>query len=355
MEIKNHPSELLQADWIEIIRNHSAEAELNGLLHSRVLHLIYEQEWFKLLAPGDYYGKEKDLPLAVRLLEAFSWADGSLGWVITLCSGAGWFGGFLHPSVAQMVFNDPKVCLAGSGAATGTAMEYKNGFKINGTWKYATGSMHASYFTANCRILDKNGWQKLKKDGSDLIRSFIFKKEEVKIIHTWNAMGMVATGSHSFQINDLNVDTQRSFDINAPVVSRPLFHYPFLQLAEVTLAINLSGMTIHFLDLTERIFDKKQVNEHAILNETRSHFLKIRTSFFQTLDSSWEACAHETGIPENILLKISEASRELVNAARAVLNQLYPYCGLHAAMQNTEINRVWRDFNTAGQHSLLRR
>ncbi len=92
-----HPSALLEAEWVDIIRKEAMAAEQEGLLQAGQLELIYGQQWFKLLVPKAYGGLELELPDLIRMEEALSWADGSLGWVVTLCAGAGWFGGFINP------------------------------------------------------------------------------------------------------------------------------------------------------------------------------------------------------------------------------------------------------------------
>jgi hypothetical protein len=99
-------------------------------LHPAQLQLVYEQQWFNLLAPAVYGGLQTPLPELIKLEEALSWADGSLGWVVTLCCGAGWFGGFIDPTIAQQIYSDPKACLAGSGAPTGTATITGDGYII---------------------------------------------------------------------------------------------------------------------------------------------------------------------------------------------------------------------------------
>jgi alkylation response protein AidB-like acyl-CoA dehydrogenase len=153
--IIEHPSVHLQADWVKTIRDASAEAERTGKIHPCQLAIIYEQQWFKLLVPAIYSGLEKSIPELVRLEESISWANGSVGWVVTLCSGAGWFGGFIESQKAAGVFNRADLCLAGSGAATGEAIITDSGYKVSGVWKYASGAHHATHFTANCII--KNG------------------------------------------------------------------------------------------------------------------------------------------------------------------------------------------------------
>jgi alkylation response protein AidB-like acyl-CoA dehydrogenase len=108
-----HPSKYITKHNVAVIRAEAAEAEALGKLTHAQLEIVYSQQWFKMLVPQVYTGKQITLADLVRIQEAISWADGSMGWVVTLCSGAGWFGGFIEPDVARHVFNDDTVCLAG--------------------------------------------------------------------------------------------------------------------------------------------------------------------------------------------------------------------------------------------------
>jgi alkylation response protein AidB-like acyl-CoA dehydrogenase len=358
-----HPSVHLQADLVKTIRDTSAEAEKSGKIHPDQLAIIYEQQWFKLLVPAVYSGLGKPIPELVRLEESISWANGSVGWVVTLCSGAGWFGGFIQPQIAARIFNTPNVCLAGSGAVTGEAIITPGGYKINGTWKYASGAHHATQFTANCII--KNGTETvLNKDGSPLVLPFIFERENVKILPAWKYTGMVATGSDAFEVNELEVTDQHCFkiDAKAAVIKGPLYKYPFLQLAEATLAVNISGMSIHFLDLCADIFREKQQSSKLtaeqkkllkqVLTKQESRLNKARRLFYQAVDISWYNIQH--GITENNEMEdVSLFSRSLAKISRECVDLLYPYCGLTVANTDTEINQVWRDLHTASQHALL--
>ena len=168
------------------------------------------------------------------------------------------FAGYIDPVFAKEVFNNKKVCLGGSGAATGTAEVLDSGYFINGLWKYATGTPHLTHFTANCK-LQKDGAPLLNDNSEPVVRSFIFKREEVFLHHDWNTMGLKATASHSFEVKDLTVGKERMFIIDAEhcTVQQPLFQYPFLQLAETTIAVNSLGMAEHFLDEVHKIFASK--------------------------------------------------------------------------------------------------
>lgn len=353
-----HPSTVIKPEQADILRKHAAAAEKKEMLCPEQLDLFYHEQWFKLLVPKIYGGLEVTLPQLVRLQEAVSWADGSAGWVLTLCCGAGWFGGFLLPDTARTVFSNDKVCLAGSGAIMGEAEMTDNGYLINGTWKYASGAYHATHFTANC-IIKKNGETQLNDAGEPLVRPFIMEAKDVTLLPTWKYVGMVATGSHSFQVSDLDIPANHCFAIDAAqaTVGGSLYQFPFLQLAEATLAVNLSGMALHFMDLCQDIFEEKmkqpkltddnRIKLKHLLRGTKSGLQAARDSFFEQVDDSWKA------LNSSQLQALSKASRRLAITAREAVDQLYPYCGLMAAAPDTEINRVWRDIHTAGQHSLL--
>lgn len=359
-----HPSALISRVDINIIRKNAAEAEQSGLLNAGQLDIIYREGWFKLLVPKVYTGKQITLPDLVRLQEAISWADGSTGWVVTLCSGAGWFGGFMNTELSQQIFADPRVCLAGSGAVGGTAEKVDDDYIINGFWKYASGIHHATHITANCAIT-QNGEPVLGDDGEALVLPFIFDKKDVTTVPAWKYIGMVATGSDAFEIKDLKVNKERAFKIDpaSAIVNAPLYRYPFLQLAEATLAVNLSGIARHFIDLCGDVFNERMnhprltPSQKIILIEALALANKemeaLRRPFFEAVDVSWNDIAQNNTVSSANLATVSSVSRKLAISAREIVDRLYPLCGLIAAGSDTEINRAWRDLHTASQHTSL--
>ena len=262
MVITEHPLNQLNKQQVAQIRAEAAIAEKTGKLTDDLLKIAYQEQWFKILVPQQYGGLELNLPAEIRLIEALSWADGSLGWTVTLCCGAGWFGGFLDADLSADIFKAHDACLAGSGAPQGTAELQGDGYLINGLWNYASGALHASHFTANC-IVTENGTEVLNEKGEPHVLPFLFYKGEVEVIEAWNYMGLTATGSHSFAVKNLKVAKGRSFKIdpNFAVVDTPLYKYPFRQLAEATLGVNMCGMAIHFVDLCRYAFVEKAIRK----------------------------------------------------------------------------------------------
>jgi len=357
-----HPSAWLDSASAETIRHYASDAERMRDLHPQQLASIYRNHWLKMYVPRAYGGLALTLPEILRLEEALSWCDGSTAWVVTLCSGAGWFVGFIDPRVAQALFTDDKLWVAGSGAVTGVAEMTAEGYVLNGRWNYASGALHATAFTVNCSI-SKDGCAVYTADGSPQVSTFILTRAEVTIQPSWNSMGMIATGSHAFTVENLAVTNERCFTI-APacaVLQAPLYQYPFLQLAQTTLAVNLSGMAVRFIELAEAILCDATSTGHAKDvaieqgREIRETLHAVRTDFYEKVDQSWNVLLSDKRMSAQDLLAVSAASHTLVHHARDTVNRLYPRCGLKAASTEQEINRVWRNIHTAGQHALFNR
>lgn len=370
-KIAAHPSTQLKPATVADLRAHSFEAEQLGHLHPDQLSTIYCERWFNLFVPEAYGGLGLSLPDALRMEEAFAWTDGSLGWTITLCAGANWFIGFLQPDAAREIFANPKVCLAGSGRPSGVAQKTATGYTITGSWKYATGAPHATIFTANCRI-EQEGKPLLNEQGEPLVQAFWFRREEVTINADWRTIGMVATASHSFSVKEVSVPANRTFvlDPGQAIISDMAYRYPFLPFAEATLAVNYSGMALHFLELMEPVIAAKQqqagVSEAAKQlmkdnwEKANTQLRKRRIAFYEAVEQSWVEANHEVtdqaGVPiisATTLQEVSATSRQLASLAKQLVDELYPFGGIAAADPQTAINLVWRDMHTATQHTLL--
>ncbi|MBC7553305.1 MAG: acyl-CoA dehydrogenase [Taibaiella sp.] len=363
MSNTTNPLTLLKAEWVQTIRTEAAQAEKHGKPTKKVLSLVNDQDWLKIMAPSAYGGKQMSLPDVLQLEEALACADGSLGWFVTLCSGAGWFGGRMNADFAKKIFGTEKVCLAGSGAVTGTANLKNGNYTVNGKWPYATGATEATAFTANC-MLTENGKPVNDDKGKQKVISIVLLKSEVLANADWNSFGMTGAGTGSFEVKDLSVSEERVFDMAAEAtVTSALYYYPFHQMAEATLAINLSGMAFHFMDLCQQMINDKNNAEkipHVDLNSLQDTFNTLmhkfqtaRQKLYYAVDMSWQVCAANKDISQSVLYKVSAAASVCTYAIRNCVNTLYPYCGMQSANKDSEINRVWRDIHTAGQHSML--
>lgn len=342
---------------LALLSREAAAAESLGCLTGRQLDLIFKNGLFKIFVPKYLGGLEMELPEALRLEEELARLDGSLGWTITLCSGASWFVGFLDPSVVPEVFADAAVCFGGSGMASGVATRQGDGYVVNGDWKYATGAPHNTIFTANCLVADQAG-PVLDLAGNPLVRSFYFRRDEVELLEDWETMGLKATASHSFRVRDCRVRSERSFVIDPDRIHMedlPVYRFPFVQFAELTLAANYLGMFKKFLDLAaDSVWDPAPDSVLYQFREAKTILNTQAEKFYGLADTSWYQLSHTGEIPPSMLGEISLVSKKMVQDGYGMISALYPRTGMQGAIYSQPINRVWRDLFTASQHVIFR-
>jgi alkylation response protein AidB-like acyl-CoA dehydrogenase len=358
---------MISAHDAAVIAEHAFAADLEGWLHPSQQALIHERGWLRMLAPRAVGGGEMALPGVVRLEESIARVDGSMGWTVTLCAGAGWFAGFLAPRVAREILATPNVCLAGSGAPTGYADIDGEGWRIDGLWDYATGAPMATHFTFNAQLRD-NGQPLLDDAGNPRIQAFVVPAALVEIVPRWRSIGLRATASHAYRVSAQWVHADHGFDIDPARAHAqgPLYRFPFLAFAFVTLAANVAGMAAHFVELAEECIERRRnrfggngeplievPSVRVLLDSTRSSLDDVRGRFYKLLDATWVQVAAGAALGDEQAAQMQALAMEWVNASRRAVDTLFPYCGLFAMREDAPINRVWRDFHTASQHALL--
>lgn len=354
--------EFLTPDEMKSIRSESFHMEQSGRLTPPILDLIYKKKWLASTTPDYCIGLTWSLPRIVRLFETLAYAEGNLGWCVNLGAGANLFSGFLPTETVHSIFQSPQTWCAGSGAISGQATATEGGYLLTGKWKYASGSAHATHFTANAFIVESSEGKK----NSSSFKSFIFPKEKVKIIEKWTILGLRATNSNSFEVNQLFVPQSQAFSLAAPSVynKNPLYHFPFNSMAVVNIAAALSGMAFHFLELVEELMKNKfLINKRASLkeedslrqlfSEQKDKLTGVRTEMYALLEEAWKQIEKESLPNPEKMEKLTSKARELVSSIKEMVYHLSPYCGMNLLFEGERINKVWRDLTTAGQHFLF--
>jgi len=313
-----------------------------------VIDHIYKERWLQIWVPKMYGGLGLNFTNGLKLLKSLAFIDGSLGWMVTLCAGANYFSRNLKPEIAKELFKDNFTCFGGSGAVSGTAEKMNDFYLINGRWTFATGAPHLSHFTLNA-VVTENNQPVLDENGKELIRSFIIPKDQAAIIADWKAMGMQATGTFSFTVDNVLVDANHSFIYNEFYTDAVLDRIPFRIFADLTLLVNYLGMAAHFLDEAEKI--RPQLNVEAFRNNLSSE--ENQTYLFA--DKIETLLEDQQEISAEVQTEIHQFSEKLVaNLSHRILD-LYFQLGIKASHTNEPIQQIFRDYFTATQHANFRR
>lgn len=333
------PAALLSPHDTRRLRADAATADARGWLTPRQQVLVGRH--LRLLVPRALGGAELPLPALVRFEEQLARVDGSSAWVFTLCAGALWFAGFLQPAAARALLAPRRVCWAGSGAPAGSAVRDGAGWRLRGEWPYASGAPMATHFTLNAS----------HEDGTQ--SAFVLPAAQVRRRPgSWQALGLRATASESFAVDDVWVPETQRFVLRpeAAVARGPLYRFPFAGLAHATLAANLGGIAQQFLDAAAPLLERPRARHlQERLRHQADALQQCRSAFYARLDAAWAQAEANPSLDDTAL---NAAALAWVAQSRAAVGAIYPLCGLRAADPREALNRAWRDFHTASQHSI---
>lgn len=314
-----------------------------------IITWIEENNLWNIWVPQSYGGLELTLTEGLKKLKHLAKIDGSLGWTLTLCSGANYFVGNLQPEAAENIFkNKPsQISFGGSGGIFGTAEKFGNIYRINGTWRYATGAPYLSHMTLSAKILE-NGRQVKNTDGTDMMKSFVIPREKVELIKDWSTMGMQATATHSFKVCDVEVDEKYSFVYDKFYTSQNVFKIPFRVFADFTLWVNYLGMFSHFIEEGyESLTEKRQKMLLQIDSETENLLFKLASQIEYQVEKA-------ESITEEDQAEIHRLALASVKRMTAAITSIYPYLGVKASRTGQQLNQIFRDYFTATQHHIFR-
>lgn len=314
-----------------------------------IIDQIHQERLLQIWVPKVYGGLGLRLNQGLKILFDWSKIDGSLGWMLTLCSGANFFSRNLKPEIAKELFSDAKTCFGGSGMVGGTAEKQTDGtFLINGLWHFATGAPHLSHFTLNARLTE-NGKPLLDESGSEMIRSFVISKNQAEIIPNWKSMGMKATGTYSFTVENVKVSEDYSFIYDEFFTNDVLDKIPFRIFADLTLLVNYLGMASHFAEEAIKIRPHLDLN---FFNERIEQAMKKVIEFADEIESLLN---DSTLIISEKQTEIHDYSSVLVESLSHQILEIYFQLGIKGSHTDSAVYQVFCDYFTATQHSNFRR
>jgi alkylation response protein AidB-like acyl-CoA dehydrogenase len=240
--------------------NGEANEQLRMLTDETVAALI-EARLFGFWTPKSLGGSEL-LPLdSIEVIETVSNADASTGWVMFAAALAVATGGaYLHESAVKQIFAGQRLpVIAGQGIPNGKAVPVEGGFDLSGAWSYGSGVKHSNWLHTGA-VVYENGVPKLDGHGNPEIRICVLPIEKAVLGDNWDVLGLRATGSIDYSMNDVFVPVEFTHLAHAaqPLRGGPLFYLGIIGLATL-------GHSAFALGLGRRILD-----ELAVIVQTKT-------------------------------------------------------------------------------------
>jgi indole-3-acetate monooxygenase len=332
----------------------SDEIERRGELPPGVVSALIENGFFRLLQPRSLGGAELDPIGFVQVLEEVARHNASTAWCLGQNNGCSMTAAYLDPAVAKTIFGPSDGILAwGPGPATLEAAP--GGYRLSGTWSFASGSHHATWLGAHVA----------EPDGSGAIRTLLFPKASAEIKDTWRVVGLRGTGSDGYSVNDLFVPEEFTV-LRGPEI-RPreqgrLYYFTRGNLyasgyAGVTLGI-ARGMLEDFIELARHKIPrgtKSTLRENNVIqSQVAQAEAKLRSSrsfLLGTLDEMWDEAGRRGHFSRAQSVSLRLASTWAIHQARDVVSALYHAAGSTAIFGDNPFERRFRDMHTASQQS----
>ncbi len=345
-----------------LIRTTLDEAEAARRFPSSVITAMADARIFRLLVPRAAGGDEVDPITMLEVIEAVSRIDGSAGWVTMIGSGAGHITGFLETGVIRELFVEPNTCLCGNLAALGGhAVAVPGGYRVSGRWPFVSGCEHSAWMAGNALVFDGDT-QRIDDDGAPAMRIMVFPLRAARIIDTWSATGLRATGSHDVAVSDVFVPAERTLSwLDGPTQPGPLYRLRFLLIAHAAHALGIARSAIDSLvDLAEhkiptrtRAMLRDRPLVQASIAQAEGLVGAARSFMWQTTAEVWELlCADQpVSMRHRAMLRLANTVA-VQNAAQAV-DLMWAAAGSSPVYTSSPLERCFRDIHVATQHAAV--
>jgi alkylation response protein AidB-like acyl-CoA dehydrogenase len=180
-----------------IADQHAEFGDKEGRLAEPVVEALHREGLFGMWVPASVHaGAELDPVSSIGVIENLAYGDPSTGWVLmaaALAIGTG--AAYLDESAVSELFGKPRLpVIAGQGTRPGKAVPTNGGFTLSGSWSFASGIKHGTHIHTLGLI-----------DGTNEARIFVLPVERATLIDNWDVLGLRATGSIDYRIDNVFV------------------------------------------------------------------------------------------------------------------------------------------------------
>jgi 3-hydroxy-9,10-secoandrosta-1,3,5(10)-triene-9,17-dione monooxygenase len=360
------PAELTRriAKLAPMIAGHAAEAE-------RLRHPV-DEVWSALRASGFFYqfvpkkfgGMATDFDSYIDAVLPIAEACASTGWVAAFCAGHNFFVAQYPEETQEELFGGafPYVIAPSLSTPPGRAVRVEGGVRVTGTWKWATGIMHADWVNAVAVLADG--------DGPPQMRMVLFPAAAAEVIDTWQADGMAGTGSNDVHVDDLFVPDSKILSdmgvmagrgFSARTYPEPVWRTPMIVFATMIAAVPVLGAAKRaWSEFANRLAshvqkggDVKQAEKPAAQLRLARADLMIRTAELLMREAGRRAVALGTieepeHTPERIAVRAQLV--HAVSLCRTAALHLAEGAGSGVHMLDQPFQRALRDIGLMSSH-----
>jgi alkylation response protein AidB-like acyl-CoA dehydrogenase len=347
-----------------VLDKHGPEMDRRRELTQEVVDALAGQDLLRMLLPKSMGGQEVPLVDYAKACEALAWADASTAWFVNQSnvSMATSAASMPHEAAAAM-FAGPYAGLAwGARHDKSKAIRVDGGYRLSGTWSFASGGRHTKMLGAHSAVQNPDGTPHIRYGRPD-DRSFVFLRSQAKIIDDWHVLGLRGTGSDSYSVEDLFIpdahapardvdDERREKGPLYPIGSTLLYASGF---CSVTIGI-ARRMLDTYVTVAKgrhsRASPTAMANNQAVHREMailEARLSATRAFLHEAVGQVYDASTRGT-LDVDLRVRLRLATTWGMNEATDVSIACYRGAGTMAISEKAPFERRFRDAMSASQH-----
>jgi alkylation response protein AidB-like acyl-CoA dehydrogenase len=331
------------------------EIETRRELPPTLVQRLIDGGFFRMLQPRSLGGAELRPAIFCQVTEALAQADASTAWCVGQNNGCSMSAAYLSDAAAREIFGPATGILAwGPPGAPYEAVPVEGGYRLSGTWRFASGSHHARWLGAHVTVAGRKG-----------TRTMLFPKSEVRMVDIWNTVGLRGTGSDEYVVKDLFIPEHHSLARDDPRERREtgtLYHFTSNQLYSAGfagVALGVARATINdFLDLpankTSRGATRPMRENNVVQSQLAQCEARVRSArafLHQVHKDAWRTVEQTGEQTKEQRMLVRLTSTWAIQQSRDVVDMLYHAAGSASVFEANPFARRLRDIHTIAQQS----
>lgn len=354
---------------IPLLRDAAKRIDAASELPPDVLDAMFAARMFKLLLPRSLGGAELPPVEYVQCVEAIAEGDASAAWCMNQGSGCSMAAAFASPAVAQRVWGGERDVLAWGQGPGARIVQVPGGWRVSGSWTFASGSRHATWLGATAPTFEEDGTPRVRPDGKPWERTVLFPRHLARIDDVWGVLGLRGTGSDTYTVKDLFVEdaycVTREYEPERQQEGL-LYRFQSMQLyaagfASVALGV-ARGMMDAVIDLarnkSQAWSSEKMRDNHAVQNligYSEMAWRSARAGLHAELRAAWDDVSRTGVLSLDHKIRIRGAATFAIHASRDICHHLFHEAGSTAIFNDRPFERRLRDINSVSQQTQGRR
>ncbi|MGY1577773.1 acyl-CoA dehydrogenase family protein [Streptomyces sp. MN13] len=337
-------------DLAPVVTAHREQAERDRVTPEPVVAALREAGLHRMWVGRRFGGGHVSLATGSAVLRYLARLDASVAWQMGVQGAIGRLSDYLPESAAGTVFAESSGLVVGSVRPAGRARRVPGGYRLTGSWPFASGSAHADWLVCAAHVTDAGTPEPAP-------RMLFVPGSAARLRDTWHSVGLRGTGSRHFEVDDAFVPEEFTVDGDAMLRPPPrrdsrAYAIGYHDFGPFTSASTVLGIAQDAVETFRRLTADAGTGATAQAGFARAQ-MRVRRAGLLLADAARRVSSHgeDGGEPLSALVRLTAAT--VAEDTTAAVDVLYDLAGSRAVYTSGRLERCFRDIHTAVKHITL--